>query len=53
MRKPLHNLSMISLPLLGLLTAALFMTHGGEAQTACCFENRCDVFQDNGPEDML
>src|SRR4051812_19836658 len=53
MRKPLHNLSLISLPLLVLLTATLFVTHRGEAQTTCCFDNRCDVFQDNGPEDML
>lgn len=53
MRKPLHNLSLISLPLIVLLTTALFVTHRGEAQTTCCYNNRCDVFRDNGPEDKL
>lgn len=53
MRKSLHNLSLIVLPLLLLLTAALLVTHSGEAQSTCCYQNRCDVFQDNGPEDKL
>lgn len=53
MRKPLQNLQLIALPLLILLTAALFMTRGGEAQTTCCYNYVCEVFQDNGPEDKL
>ncbi len=53
MRSPLRNLQLLALPLLILLTVTLFMTRGGEAQSTCCFENRCDVFQDNGPDDKL
>ena len=53
MRKLPHNLSLISLPLLVLLTVTLFVTHSGEAQTTCCYNNLCDVFEDNGPEDLL
>lgn len=53
MHDHLSRLTVLALLLIILMTCSIAFLDEGEAQTSCCFQNTCDVFPDNGPEDKL
>lgn len=53
MRRHLRGLAILALPLIIVLVVGIAILDEGKAQTSCCFQNTCEVFQDAGPDDKL